>query len=76
MVDEREELPEAEIEAAEASPAAGADHSHDGVAGIDGTLADHLASVHGLDADPGLSAPTQEGLHDRLHGQSKSSDAL
>jgi hypothetical protein len=30
--------------------------------------------MHRLDADPSLSAATQEGLHDRLHGQSKSSD--
>jgi len=46
----------------------------DGVTGVDGTLADHLRTEHDLDADPGLSAATQEGLHDRLHGQSKSSD--
>jgi hypothetical protein len=75
VIDEREELPEAEIEAAEASPAAVEDHSHDGVTGNDGTLAEHLVSIHSLDADPDLSAATQEGLHDRLHGQSKASDA-
>ena len=74
MIDVPDELPEEEIEAAEASSAAVGDHSHDGVTGLDGTLADHLRTVHDLDADPALSAATQEGLHDRLHGQSKSSD--
>jgi len=74
VVDAPDELPEEAIEAAEASPAAGADHPHDGVTGLDGTLADHLRSMHDLEADPALSAATQEGLHDRLHGQSKSSD--
>ena len=50
------------------------DHGHAGVTALDGTLADHLRTVHDLDADPSLSAATQEGLHDRLHGQSKSAD--
>ncbi|MEA2972259.1 MAG: hypothetical protein QOG82_717 [Actinomycetota bacterium] len=50
------------------------DHSHDGVEALAGTLVEHLQTVHDLDADPALSAATQEGLHDRLHGQSKSSD--
>lgn len=67
MIEEHDELPEAEIEAAEAAPAAGEDHSHDGVTGVDGTLATHLQTVHDLQADPALSAATQEGLHDRLH---------
>ena len=74
MVELHEELPEEEIEAAEESPAADVDHGHDGVTALDGTLAEHLRTVHDLDADPSLSAATQEGLHDRLHGQSKSSD--
>jgi hypothetical protein len=74
VIDVPDELPEEEIEAAEASPDAVADHTHDGVTGLDGTLADHLQTMHRLDADPSLSAATQEGLHDRLHGQSKSSD--
>ncbi|MEA2685636.1 MAG: hypothetical protein QOE93_831 [Actinomycetota bacterium] len=69
------ELPEEDIEVAEVVTEVAPDHGHEGVTGEDGTLADHLASVHALDADPGLSAATQEGLHDRLHGQSKSSDA-
>ncbi len=70
-----DELPEDEIEAAEATSGIVGDHGHDGVAGVDGTLAEHLQTVHDLDADPGLSAATQEGLHDRLHGEAKSSDA-
>lgn len=74
MIDVPDELPEDEIDAAEASSGPVADHSHDGVTGLDGTLADHLQATHDLDADPALSAATQEGLHDRLHGQSKSSD--
>ncbi|HVF12977.1 MAG TPA: hypothetical protein VM942_00190 [Acidimicrobiales bacterium] len=73
MIDVPDELPEEEIEAAEASSDTG-DHGHDGVTGLDGTLGDHLRTRHDLDADPSLSAATQEGLHDRLHGQSKSSD--
>jgi hypothetical protein len=74
VIEVPDELPEEEIEAAEASPTAVTDHSHDGVTGLDDTLADHLRSMHDLEADPALSAATQEGLHDRLHGQSKSSD--
>ncbi|MEA2827150.1 MAG: hypothetical protein QOG43_1589 [Actinomycetota bacterium] len=74
MVEMHDELPAEEIEAAEASPVADVDHGHDRVTALDGTLADHLRTVHDLDADPSLSAATQEGLHDRLHGQSKSSD--
>jgi hypothetical protein len=75
MVELHDELPEEAIEAAETSPAADGDHGHEGVSSLDGTLADHLRSMHDLDADPSLSAATQDGLHDRLHGQSKSSDA-
>ena len=75
MINERDELPEEDIEAAEDVAAAVGDHSHDEVAGVDGTMADHLREVHDLDADPELSAATQEGLHDRLHGRSKSSDS-
>ena len=74
MVELRDELPEEEVEAAEEVSAVVGEHSHDAVAALDGTLAEHLQSVHDLDADPALSAATQEGLHDRLHGQSKSSD--
>ncbi len=75
MVEKHAELPEEEIEAAEETSAAVSEHGHDGVTGLDGTLADHLQAVHDLDADPSLSPTTQEGLHDRLHGQSKSADA-
>jgi hypothetical protein len=74
VVEKHDELPEEEIEAAEATTATEADHVHDAVTAVDGTLAEHLQTVHDLDADPALSAATQEGLHDRLHGQSKSSD--
>ncbi len=74
MVELHDELPEEEIEAAEETTAAVPDHGHDGVSGLDGSLADHLHTAHDLDADPSLSATTQEGLHDRLHGQSKSTD--
>ena len=74
MIDKHDELPEEEIEAAEEVSAVADDHSHGGVTALDGTLAEHLQTVHDLDADATLSATTQEGLHDRLHGQSKSSD--
>jgi hypothetical protein len=73
VIDEHDELPAGEIEAAEAVSEVVGGHSHDGVEALDGSLAVHLQSVHGLGADPSLSAATQEGLHDRLHGQSKSS---
>ena len=75
MIDEPGELAEDDIEAAEVTSEAAGDHGHDAVTGEDGSLADHLRSVHDLDADPALSAATQEGLHDRLHGQAKASDA-
>jgi hypothetical protein len=74
VIDVPGELPAEEIEAAETSSDVVGDHDHAAVAAVDGTLADHLRAVHDLDADPGLSAATQEGLHDRLHGQSKASD--
>ena len=74
VVEMHDELPEAEIEAAEATSATVGDHGHDGVSGVGGTLADHLRSVHALDADPTLSPATQEGLHDRLHDEAKASD--
>ena len=67
-----DDLPEEEIEQAEDDPATG--HSHAGVLPEDGTLAGHLVDVHGLDADPGLSPTTLEGLHDRLHHTSKAAD--
>jgi hypothetical protein len=67
-----DELPEDEIEQAEDGAAPG--HSHQGVTAEDGTLADHLARVHGLDAPAGVSPATTEGLHDRLHDTSKAAD--
>lgn len=60
------ELPEDDIEAAEGTNVV---HSHDRIASEDGTLVEHLQSLHHLDVDPGLSGSTQEGLHDRLHGE-------
>ena len=74
VIDKHDELPEDEIEAAEEVTAVVGDHAHGGIEALDGTLVEHLRTVHDLDADPALSAATQEGLHDRLHGQSKSSD--
>jgi hypothetical protein len=61
-VKKQEELPEAEIEAAEERPAP---HRHDAL-DDDGLLA-HLKSLHGLDAPEHLSGQTLEGVHDRLH---------
>ncbi|MGH9179006.1 MAG: hypothetical protein ACRD0N_10690 [Acidimicrobiales bacterium] len=68
------ELPEEEIEAAEERSAAPA-HGHAGVTAEDGTLAEHLRAVHGLDVEAGTSPATLEGLHDRLHDSSKAADA-
>jgi hypothetical protein len=59
---EQEELPEAEIEAAEERPAP---HRHDAL--DDEGLSAHLQALHGLDVPEHLSRPTLEGLHDRLH---------
>lgn len=67
-----EELPEEKIEAAEA--ATDADHGHEVVVSMDGTLRQHLEGVHGLEVPPGLSPTTQDGLHDRLHDSEKASD--
>ncbi len=67
------EVPEEEVEEAEAAPAAG-DHRHDGVTAEDGTLLDHLEDAHGLDAPATLSPTTQDGLHDRLHQTEKARD--
>lgn len=67
------EVPDEEIEEAEAAPAA-TDHRHDGVAADDGTLLDHLEDPHGLDAPPTLSPSTLDGLHDRLHHTEKARD--
>lgn len=68
-----QELPEEEIEEAEAAPAA-ADHGHEAVVAEDGTLLEHLEGTHDLEAPPGLSPSTQDGLHDRLHGTEKARD--
>lgn len=67
------DLPEEEIQEVAADPAAD-DHPHDEVVAEDGSLAEHLRTVHGLDADPSLSPATQAGLHDRLHDTAKAAD--
>ncbi|MDQ1518589.1 MAG: hypothetical protein QOE80_4419 [Actinomycetota bacterium] len=59
-----QELPETDIERAEAGPVA---HRHDG---LDGTvLLEHVRAVHRLGAPDHLSRSTIEGLHDRLHDE-------
>lgn len=64
------ELPEDEIE--EAGTTGSTDHVH---ADMDeGALLEHLRGVHRLDAPERLSGQTLEGLHDRLHEESKASD--
>jgi hypothetical protein len=67
-----DELPEEDIVAAETrgSPA----HSHEDVTDDDDALADHLRSVHGLDAPDHLSGSTRRGLHDRLHDETNAGD--
>ena len=59
-----EELPEAEIEAAEDRPAL---HRH-GALDDEGLLV-HLRSIHGLDTPDHLSRSTLDGIHDRLHDE-------
>jgi len=61
-----EEVPVEEIEAAEG---ANLDHSHEGISTEDASLIEHLKSQHQFDTEPGLSASTQQGLHDRMHGE-------
>ncbi len=67
------DLPPDELEQAEAIQPAG-DHPHEGITAEDGTLAEHLGAAHALDVEDDLSAATQEGLHDRLHRESKAAD--
>jgi len=66
-----DELPEAEIDRAEGVNVA---HSHDGITAADGTLLDHLVSVHAVPVEPALSHSTQGGIHDRLHRETKAID--
>ena len=68
-----EEVPEEAIEDAEGRPGV-ADHDHEGVSGEDGTLLDHLQQVHQLEVPSGMSASTQDGLHDRLHDDTAAAD--
>lgn len=67
------DVPEEAIEEAEADPVP-VEHAHDGVTAEDGTLAEHLGRVHGLDVDTAVSPATAQGLHDRLHDTSKAAD--
>ncbi|MDQ1391727.1 MAG: hypothetical protein QOF30_704 [Acidimicrobiaceae bacterium] len=67
-----EELPEETIE--EAEEVSTAAHSHDDITSENDSLIEHLRSCHQLEAEPGLSASTQEGLHDRLHSTTKATD--
>ncbi|MDQ1427079.1 MAG: hypothetical protein QOK39_555 [Acidimicrobiaceae bacterium] len=66
-----DELPEDAIEVAEEATLP---HSHDGVSSADGSLVEHLRAEHQLEAEPAMSAGTQEGLHDRLHHDSDAAD--
>ena len=67
-----DEVPEENIEQAEATSPR--EHDHEGIAGEDGTLLLHLSATHGLDVPDGTSAATQSGLHDRLHDQRGAAD--
>lgn len=50
------------------------EHSHDGITRDDATLRTHVVDIHGLDVPGYLSAATEQGLHDRLHGRTKAVD--
>lgn len=65
------ELPEPEIRAAEEATA---EHDHLHVEAHDGSLREHLVRDHGLEVPGHLSATTQEGLHDRVHGETGAAD--
>jgi hypothetical protein len=67
--DDEAELPEDEIEAAEARRSS----HHHGDFDDEAFLA-HLRSPHGLDAPDHLSRAALEGLHDRLHDESDAAD--
>ena len=68
-----EEVPKQSVERAERGLGV-PPHAHDGVSAGDGTLLEHLRRLHGVDVGEHLSAATQEGLHDRVHGATKASD--
>lgn len=67
-----EELPEVEIEVAEA--VGSTTHSHELVSSENATLTEHLRREHALDPPATASRSTLEGLHDRLHDQRHASD--
>lgn len=67
------EVPEEEIEQAEADPTSEL-HDHDEVVAEDGSLAEHLRSAHGLEVERAVSPTTLQGLHDRVHGTTKAAD--
>lgn len=70
-VEEGDEVPESSLQAAEGRPA---DHDHDGVDLTDESLAEHVASAHGVDIPDGLSFSTLQGMHDRFHGEAHAID--
>lgn len=65
------EIPDEKIASAEEIPS---DHDHTGVLAEDGTLISHLRGAHGFDAPARLSPTTLDGLHDRLHHETKATD--
>lgn len=67
------ELPESEIEAAQA--VGSTEHDHQGVGSQDDTLVEHLRRLHALDPPAHLSRTTIEGLHDRLHEEAKAAES-
>lgn len=70
-MEELEEVSEACLQEGEDHPA---DHDHATVAPTEESLADHLASAHGVRPPAGLSLSTLEGMHDRFHGAAHAID--
>ncbi|MDP8975292.1 MAG: hypothetical protein M3N28_02790 [Actinomycetota bacterium] len=68
-----DEVPEEAIEDAEGTGASSG-HHHEGVTGEDGTLRKHLKDMHQLEVPSGMSASTQDGLHNRLHDETAAAD--
>lgn len=66
-----EPLTEEDLESAEAIPS---EHFHDGISSEDGTLEEHLRSVHQLNLESAVSASTLNGIHDRVHEESHAID--
>lgn len=66
------ELPEESIDLAQTT--GNHTHVHGPLRAEDGSLAEHLRTVHRLDLPGDMSSGTQQGLHDRLHGESHALD--